>query len=388
MTTQMIETTSDMNRVIIVGRLGTVMGRGQQGKRASVTVSEGRNALGGELRRFSVLLTSPFGEPYALPIVADPKAPGADMLERCAEGALIVVTGEARLIARYDSRYAQGEADKGRQVRDLQLSVTAMREPAADEPEGTTAVWLTGTVVEPPRFFRHPEQPSMQLAQALLEVYIERATSRPGYPGLRRVSRERIEVPVVVSTADPFAGLLYRPGNRVRVEGELTRLIETQYGKAVADAVAGEQARWATARAEATSEQQARAELQRHRRQVRQLTEQARTRVVAGYVEPADAGAEPIGEEEARRLSREFQRRRRERRSTAVARAQIAAVAASQPADQPLAASDNADAGGAPEAPAARRPRRRPAEAPADVEPVAVGALGEVAPVFEADAEG
>jgi hypothetical protein len=329
MTTEsIIETTAPaVNRVIVVGRLGTVLGRNQKGRREAVTVAASRTRLGGALSRFSILLTTPFGEPYALPIEVAPTTEGAGLLEALEEGAAVAVEGEARLVASYDGRYAAGETDKGRQVRDLQITVTRVRVPAAEEPEGTTAVWLTGTVVEPPRFFRHPEQPSMLLAQSLLEVYIERATSRPGYPGLRRLSRERVEVPVVVSAADAFAGLLYRPGNQVRVEGELARMIETQYGKAVTDAVAGRQAEWEAARAEAKSEEQARFELRRFQRQVRQLTEQARTRVVAGYVEAAGEGAEPIGEDEARALHREFQRRRRERRSTAVARAQIEAAA-------------------------------------------------------------
>jgi hypothetical protein len=112
----------------------------------------------------------------------------------------------------------------------------------------------------------------------------------------------------------------------VRVEGELTRIVETQYGKAVTDAVAAQQAAVERLKATTASEEQLRYELRRSRRQVRQLSEQARTRVVASYVEAADAQTVAISQDEARQLAREFQILRRERR-TATARAQVQAKA-------------------------------------------------------------
>lgn len=364
MTTQPVGNTT--NKAIIVGRLGTVRGRNNKGKRVETTVNTARTSLGGTLDRFSVQLVSPFGEPYSMDLQVAKNANGVELLETLEEGSLVAVEGILRLVASYDARYARDETDKGRQVRDLQMEVTAVRVPTAEEPEGVTAVWLEGTVIEPPRLLRHPEQPTIQMAASIIELYIEsEASARPGYPGLRRVSRQRIEVPFVVSTADEFAGLLLRPGNRVRVEGELTRLIETQFGAAVRDTIQAATKEWEEKKATLESEEQQRFELRRHRRRVRQLTEQARTKVVVSYAEAAGDDVVAITVDEARDLRRDYDKKRRERRSTAVARAATQARASRIGGEQP-----------APSEPAEpRRPRRR------SVEPVVIGEMAEPAAV-------
>jgi hypothetical protein len=215
----------------------------------------------------------------------------------------------------------------------------------------------------------------------VIELYLERAASaRPGYPGLRRMDRQRIEVPVAVSTADSFAGLLYRPGNKVRVEGELARIMETQFGEAVRDAVAARTAEFEEKKAQAEGPDAVNFERRRFRKGVRQLTEQPRTKVVVTYVEAVDETAQPLSLDEARALRRDFQRKLADRKSTATARAITTARAAKieAPAEAPAEA--------APATSEPRRPRRRGAaealaEAPAEA--LAEAPAVEITPTVE-----
>ncbi len=55
-----------------------------------------------------------------------------------------------------------------------------MREPGDAERRASSAVWLEGTIAEPPQVSRHPELPSIQLAGMILRVTYARPTDFPG----------------------------------------------------------------------------------------------------------------------------------------------------------------------------------------------------------------
>jgi hypothetical protein len=332
MTTQPI-TQHPANKAVVVGRLGTQVNyrRGEGGKREreEVTTRSGRSTLGMQVSRFFVELESPYGEPFRMPLEVKEFTPGAELLGSLEPGASIAVEGAVRLYADYDGRFARDDVDKGRPIREMRMQVSELRLPHEGEPAIASAVWLTGTVVEPLRLLRHPQMPSLQFAQVMVEVVInEQAPARVGYPGLKRMLVDRMEIPVFVAVDHPQAGLLYRPGNSVQISGELGMMMQRQRGEAV-DARLGEiTSAYEAVKAGAKSEGHANELRRTFRRQVRQLIEQPRALVFASFVEPGGE-AMPLAIEEATGLLRKFLDVR-EKRGTAAARREIVAIANGQ----------------------------------------------------------
>ena len=75
--------------------------------------------------------------------------------------------------------------------------------------------------------FLHPELPNIQFATTILDVTLRRP---PAFPGSRAVLTEQARVRVAIPTTHEHAELLFRPGNRVRVEGAVDCVLEAQGG--------------------------------------------------------------------------------------------------------------------------------------------------------------
>lgn len=175
---------SPRNNVVIVGVLDTVRQRvGDEERRGEsrvvyTTIAERRTPLRSVVDRFTIQLVSPFGEPFALPLELAPGVTGSALLHQATAGQVLVVEGQLRQRTSVDSRYARSAQDPGRQVQELKLRVTNVRMPLPDEPL-TSAVWLEGTVIEPPRLVRHSEDRSVQLAMTVIEVAQDGSAVRP-----------------------------------------------------------------------------------------------------------------------------------------------------------------------------------------------------------------
>jgi hypothetical protein len=232
-----------------------------------------------------------------------------------------------------DGRYALDPADAGLEVRALAMRVTAVREARDDEPEASMAVWLEGAVLEPPRRTRHPENRALELATTMLGVTI---AERSAYPGSRAVIRRSAQVPVAVPLDHEGAGLLYRTGNRVRVEGALECLLEPQRGAAVDAAVRALDARYAAQQAQGDAPQ-GRIDERSYRARRRGLMAAPKPIVLAGYVEGLEH-ALPMTLDEAAEERRAFVRRLRERRARRDGQEVGAQEPETAPADAPPAA--------------------------------------------------
>ena len=369
------------NKVVIVGVLDTVRQRVRDEERRGEarvvykTIAQGRTPLRGMVDRFNMQLVSPFGEPFALPLELAPGVTGSELLHQATAGQVLVVEGELRQRTSVDSRYARSAQDPGRQVQELKLRVTNVRTPQPEEPI-TSAVWLEGTVIEPPRLVRHSEDRSIQLAMTVVEVAQD--GSAAVYPGSRFGFKRQVRVQVGIPVAFEHAALLFKPGNQVRIEGQMDCMIFTQGGEVVNQTVARLDAEFAQREQQGFKSGQQRNETVRaYRRQRQQLLEAARPFVMVGYVDALtdEAGqslAEPISLDEALERRREFAADLRRRRAEREARrAEREARATQEPsADEQREVGDGSPAAArivdilAPPAPAAPiPPRRRPREA-------------------------
>jgi hypothetical protein len=319
-----IETTGRTNTVIVIGRLDTTLVRGKggsrdggRGKRDEVTVRTGRNAMRGKSERLTVQVRSAFGGMFALPLEIEPDVPGAELLDGAEADTLLVFEGSLQLKQRFDARYARdehdarGRVDRGKPVRELQLLVACVRAPREDEQRAGSAVWLEGTVLEPPQVTRHPDLPTVQLAGTILRVSCERPAA---YPGLPAVTAEAVGVNVSVPTSHREAERLYQPGNVVRVVGQIDCKVERQGGEAVTAKLAAVDTEWEERRlALAGKPQELRIAENDYRRMRRRFEEAARVYVLAGHIELVSG--EPVHLEETYELRRAFVAERRRRQS-------------------------------------------------------------------------
>jgi hypothetical protein len=315
------EQTHASNAAILVGRLGTVINYDYRhnGKKVEATMTRRFTPMGAEFYQFALHLVAPTGEPFVLRVQTSATTPGFDFLSACQAGDWIAVEGTVQYVTLTDRRYAQSDEDDGRNVRDMQMQVAQIRPPRDDEPRPASAVWLEGRVVEPPRFIWLPGARGVQLALTTLEISVDREmVGRPSYPGLRRVYRDRIEVPLAIPVDHEHAGLLFNAGNLVRLDGEVGQIMLPQYGPSVTAAVEKLSKEWEARKAdlESRSRKEQDAALRRHRKQIEQLTTQARTVVVVSFVEPL-GDAQPISFNQARIARREFVKHRQQRGGSA-----------------------------------------------------------------------
>ena len=224
-------TASTTNTVIVVGMLDTMLVRERSDKRerrgamVETTRRSGRSrGTGGRWENLRLQVSSPYGGMFALPIELAPDVPGIELLDDAAPEALLAVEGSLQLRQTFDARFvsdrldSRNRSDRGRPTRELQLRVTQVREPSAEERRTGSAVWLEGVVAEPPQVSRHAELPTVQLAGTILKV----ASARPlQFAGATTMIDEVVDVNVAVPTSHRDIEKLFQAGNRVRVVGQL-----------------------------------------------------------------------------------------------------------------------------------------------------------------------
>lgn len=326
MTTQNTGAQSVTNRVVVIGMLDTMLiaergGKRQEGraKMVEVTRRTGRDrSRGGRREELMIQARSPFGGMFAMKIELEPDVPGAELLQTAVAETLLAFEGTLQLKRGFDPRFARdeqdarGRLDRGLPTRTLQLDVSRIRLPEADEQRASSAVWLEGIVAEPPRVARHPDLPSVELASTILRV----TTARPAnFPGLSATVEETVEINVAVPTSYDGAEMLYRVGNRVRLVGQIDCRMERQAGPSVAAKLGELDTVWAErheALADNPAEQRRAARTYRNQRM--RFEETARLVVLALMVEGIEA--EPMALAETYAARRDWVRTQREERST------------------------------------------------------------------------
>jgi hypothetical protein len=342
------------NHAIIVGRLGSVMSnRGNSKDRKPLKTITKRGDFG-RSTQFVVCLETPFGEPFDLLIDAGNSTRGMDVLEAAKIGDFIAVEGALMMETEADRRYATSDEDDGRRVRDLLVRVATIRTPNDDEQYTQAEVWLEGTIAEPVTLVRHAKVTSAQFGRTFLRTTF----------GQHRIP---CDVACLISTEHESAGYVYRAGNKLRVRGDITRLMTTQFGESVEQAVENLRRAWQEEKKslEGKSQDEQRTALRRYRARRAALMSQARTFVLVHEVSPR-YGAESISFDKAREERRAFVRTIN-RNGQRGARAMIEQVAAA-----------NQEAATAPAQPVeAAKPRRKDQrEALADM-PVIATAVAE-----------
>lgn len=296
--------TTNVNEAVIIG---TIERREQQ--RAH------RNALGATISDVSIQLLTPFGEPFAIPLTIAGVAQHEYKLRNGTNR--VAVEGRVRLERAFDRRYAHEQQARGRRTRTMQFIVRRVRDVAEGEQLGTSFVQLAGKVLRPPLFVEHPQFPDLDLALVQLGIVEERPSP---FAGSVLVRREEYQVTVAVPVQHEQAGLLYRPGNEVRVQGELDCVRVEGLGRDDEEAVAVRRIRaeWEateqTLKADTRERQQA---YNRYLAQLRRFEDTPRWRVLAGYIE-AVGDAQPLSKRQARTLRNNEQQSSRERAAVAM----------------------------------------------------------------------
>ncbi|MFO7167889.1 MAG: hypothetical protein DIU80_007645 [Chloroflexota bacterium] len=290
MTSQPAPSDQITNQVIAVGTLDRQWRNGRESTRIA-----SRNALHGHEEQIVIQVPSPFGRVYALPLRLDGTSAGSALLEQAQIGTRLRVTGRLVWSQRSPARHA-GTERTSQPTGELAFCVSAVGEPTPDDEPGCD-VWLSGVVIGPARVVRHPQKRALLLAQTALRVSVERQ---------RRGSRARLveteRVPVVVPLDHPDAPNLLRPGNEVRLEGMLERVLVTRRGPEVDQALAALDAEWHAQRAGLEGQAEAlRAAERRYLGRRRSLTEVVHSRVVAGYVELISGAPATLREVQAMR---------------------------------------------------------------------------------------
>jgi hypothetical protein len=99
-------TPQSTNKVIVVGRLGTIRRGGQERSYATA-----RNAIGGYEREFAVQFVTAFGYSFSLQLSVPAHIAGAELLDPPIVGRPIVVEGVLKRSQYYDGRYALNDTD-------------------------------------------------------------------------------------------------------------------------------------------------------------------------------------------------------------------------------------------------------------------------------------
>jgi hypothetical protein len=310
-----LDTATSVNHAVVVGLLD-INPRGRNR----------RSALRATITEASIQLVTPFGEPFAIPLTLAAVVENIHKLN--SGGQKVAVEGHVRMERGFDRRYAHEDDVRGAQTRTMQFIVTRVRDATPDEPLGASFVALRGTVLDPPHFVAHPQLPALRLALVRLGVTQERPSP---YPGSSIVRQDRSQVNVAVAVDYAQAGLLYQPGNHVRIEGELDCVLVERQGRSEEEAAALERVRqqWVETRQQVRADarllrENPRAEEQAYGRylgQLRRLSDTPRWRVLAGHIEPLGA-AEPISQSQARRLRQQWSRERDRGRQPAEAPAE------------------------------------------------------------------
>jgi len=203
--TQEQTTTRSPNRATISGTVLPDLGGPQ------------RSSLGAPVTQIQLQVLTPFGEPFALPVQLAGEAEQQYRLRR-GQSRNLVVTGQVRLSAQYDGRYARPDDVMGERVQRMELVAQTVRLLGPEETVGASIVELEGTVVGQPIPRSHPHLPTQDCIEVTLACAVPH-TVTVGGSSLSRTLRYRVRL--AVPRRARGARYLYVPGNRVRVRGEL-----------------------------------------------------------------------------------------------------------------------------------------------------------------------
>lgn len=243
-----------------------------------------RNRANDRNRLPQLQMVGPLGGNFGLPIRLTRQAPGYELLDPAAHGARLRIEGSLEWSA------AAGE------ISPLPaLLVDSVRMVTAAEEDGCD-IWLYGEVIAPPRISRHPLRTSVALAQVAVRVQ---------FPRTRHNSRvtltETVRIPLAIPLNHAEAPALFRPGNRVAVEGMLERAPLLKSGPEVEQALAELDAATRARLASISDPADIRAVERAAERRRWDLTHQASSRVVAGFVQLLEGAPATIREARALR---------------------------------------------------------------------------------------
>lgn len=182
-----------------------------------------RNPAGGNDYSVGIQVIGPYGDTYKL-ILDVGHVEGSELLTTVRPGQGVVVTGSLSRVRTVDRRFSDYEADElieGIVYRDTQVETMKIRLRTDDDPAGSGSnVAIEGEVVQPPSFFRHPDDPEIELARIVVRT---RTQPRVDADGII-VAAMSSETMVVIPVDHDAVGLLYKRGNRVRIRGALDRI--------------------------------------------------------------------------------------------------------------------------------------------------------------------
>lgn len=358
------------NKVVLIGKIDQQRqsaSERRKGAPAQPAIRTFRNASRGNDYAVGLQVAAPYGGSYQLDVEVG-MVDGAELLSSAQVGQLVVLEGYLTRTREVDRRFRDFEEEmiEGIFYQDVALQVERVRPHQESDPQGTGSnIWVEGTVIEPPVFFRHPEFPAIELARVGIRA---RTRAEVSDTGLIRPGRP-CEVTVIVPTDDEGAGYLYRRGNQLRVRGVLERVAMRQNRDHVREKVAELEAAWNERREQIRAmaegaERTLLVEGSRFLRERERTERAARTMVLAVEVTPMEGGT-PISRAEAAEDREHYiqelrdERRRRREEQRVRRRSNLAHEAAAHAAD-----GEGAEA--APTRVPARRPRRQTSETPAE----------------------
>ncbi|HEU4323114.1 MAG TPA: hypothetical protein VFS21_08170 [Roseiflexaceae bacterium] len=205
-----------------------------------------RNDLGAQVTELEIQVLTPYGQAFALPVALAATAQEQwELRKRLSRR--VVVEGAVQLSVEHDQRYANDDDMYGPRVRRMELMPAIVRPVGPDEPLGASAVILEGTVVGLPKRRLHSELSGVRYAEVLLRCTTKRTVALGGITVTSEMP-QLVRVAVVQGTRD--CGILYHPGNKVRVTGSLDCILVRWMPEGAEDSAAFQQvkAEWDGAR--------------------------------------------------------------------------------------------------------------------------------------------
>ncbi|HMP39560.1 MAG TPA: hypothetical protein PKA05_04195 [Roseiflexaceae bacterium] len=256
-------------RVTVVGHLVP-----QQRHGCDHIVLETHDPIVGRTRQIMLQIATPFQHHCTIPIRIDADTIGGALLQHHTGGAKLRVTG--RIGWEPYTPIAEGMPRKPGPITIHAASI----EPATNDDQPGSAVWIEGFVRQTAHFGKHPHRPSLALALTTLRVH---------EPITYRDHRAHFEathyIPVAIPLSHPDVTRLLNRGNQVQVEGVIERVQIRLSAEQIAADLAQIDAAIARVR-ELESDPTARQAVERRLAHARRTAGHlVRTRIIAGHVE-------------------------------------------------------------------------------------------------------